>query len=73
MWLTNNEYLSDIQCLTQRLFVIDVDHDDLGGQTADGQCIGNGGTDTASADNGDLVHNLSFLMCYSDSWTLLIF
>ncbi len=51
--------LADIECLTESLFVVDIDHDDLGDETCDCQGVGDGGTDTAGSDYRNFVHKRS--------------
>ena len=48
--------LSDIQRFAQSLFAVDINHDDFGRHSHNGQRVRNGGTNAAGSDDGDFVH-----------------
>ena len=50
--------LANVERFAERLVVVDVDHDDFGSQTHDGQRVADGCTDAAASDDGDFIHTL---------------
>lgn len=56
-------YLTNIHCFTEGFLFIDVNEDDLGSHTGNGEGVGDGCADVSCADNCDLVaHNINPLL-----------
>ena len=56
---TERRALIDVQRLTERLLLVDVDQHDLGSRTLNHQVVGNGRADAARANHSNLTHNRS--------------
>ena len=66
--------LTDVQSLALCLFLVDIDHDNLGSNALHGEGVSDRGADAAAADNGNFIHssNHPFFSIVAEFWIIAL-
>lgn len=73
-WRAERNALTDVQSLALCLFLVDIDHDNLGSNALHSEGVSDRGADAAAADNGNFIHssNHPFFSIVAEFWIIAL-